>query len=264
VSSGRCLELVGADPGVDAVLALTASTATSDLVPEVRAARVPVPIAAAVMDQVEGVRLLPGPAQDSPAVPAYAYPESAARALGHAARHGEWRATPPGSVPVLEGLRQDEARELVASFLAGTPGGGWRPPAQTVELLGCYGVPLADSIAVTTGGVKVKISVVEERVFGPVVPFGLAGAAADVLADRVARLAPPTESDADALIRSVRGAPLLLGRPGVPAADLASLRSLLLRVSQLADDLPQVAELELSPVVAGADGALAADGRVRV
>jgi acyl-CoA synthetase (NDP forming) len=84
----RCLELVGADPGVDAMLVLTATTATSDLVPEVRAARLPVPIAVAVMDQVEAVRLLPGPGEGSPAVPAYAYPESAARALGHAARYG--------------------------------------------------------------------------------------------------------------------------------------------------------------------------------
>ena len=65
----RCLELVGADPGVDAVLALTATTATSDLVPEVRAARLPVPIAAAVMDQVEVVRLLPGPGRGLPRRP---------------------------------------------------------------------------------------------------------------------------------------------------------------------------------------------------
>ena len=115
-----------------------------------------------------------------------------------------------------------------------------------------------------TGGVKVKINVLEEQVFGPLVLFGLAGAAADVLADRAARLAPLTESDADDLIRSVRAAPLLLGRSGAPAADLASLRGMLLRVSQLADDLPQVAELELSPVVARPDGALAVDGRVRI
>ena len=267
VSSGlfrRCLELVGADPGVDAVLALTATTATSDLVPEVRAARLPVPMAAAVMDQVEGIRLLPGPGEDSPAVPAYAYPESAARALGHAVRYGAWRARSPGSAPVLEGLRQEKARELVASFLAGAPEGGWLAPGQTAELLGCYGMPLAEGIAVTTGGVRVKISVLEEPVFGPLVLFGLAGAAAGVLADRAARLAPLTEADADDLIRSVRAAPLLRGRSGGPASDRASLRGMLLRVSQLADDLPQVAELELSPVVARPDGALAVDGRVRI
>jgi len=110
----------------------------------------------------------------------------------------------------------------------------------------------------------VTISVLEEQVFGPLVLFGLADEAADILADRAARLAPLTEADADDLIGSVRAAPRLLGRSGVPAADLASLRDMLLRVSQLADDLPQVAELELSPVVARPDGALAVDGRVRI
>src|SRR5580704_244703 len=120
----RCLELVGADPGVDAVLALTTTTAGSDLVPEVGAARLPVPIAAAVLDEVEVVRLLPGPGGGCPAVPAYAYAESAVRALGHAARYGTWRATPPGRVPDLEGLRQDRASELVTSVLASPPRGG--------------------------------------------------------------------------------------------------------------------------------------------
>jgi acyl-CoA synthetase (NDP forming)/GNAT superfamily N-acetyltransferase len=323
----RCLELVGADPGVDAVLAVTATTATSDLVAEVCAARLPVPVAAAIMDQTEAVRLLPGPEEDSHAVPAYAYPESAARALGHAARYGAWRATPPGSVPELDGLRPDRARELVDSFLAGTPGGGWLPRHQAVELLGCYGVALLDSITVTAeddaaaaadrfgtpvalradvpgrvrgsraravqldlhgaeevrrgfrllreafgsrmagvivqpmipGGVEVSISVLEEKVFGPLVLFGIDGSVG-VLPDRAARLAPLTESDADALIRSVRAAPLLLSRP----AGLTSLRDLLLRVSQLPDHVPQVAELELSPVVVRPDGAPAVDVQIRI
>jgi len=327
----RCLELVGADPGVDAVLALTATTAAGDLVPEVAAARLPVPVAAAVMDQVEAVRLLPGPGGDSPAVPAYAYPESAARALGHAARYGMWRATPPGTVPDLEGLREDRARELVAGFLAGTPGGGWLAREQTEELLGCYGVPLVGSVTVTTqeaaaaaaarfggpvalkadvpglvvrrkgagavlldlhgadevrrgfgslqqtfgdrlagvivqpmitGGVEVKVNVLEEQVFGPLVLFGLDDAAADALAGQAARLAPLTDADADDLIRSVHG--VLLGRAGAPAADLASLRDMLLRVSQMADDLPQITELDLSPVIARPDRALAVDARIRV
>ena len=254
----RCLELVGADPGVDAVLALTATTATSDLVREVCAARLPVPVAAAVMDQVEAVRLLPGPEEGSPAVPAYAYPESAARALGHAARYGAWRATPPGNVPELEGVHRDRATELVGSFLAAHPGGGWLPPEQAAELLSCYGVRFQPAV---TGGVEVKINVLEEQVFGPLVLFGPADASAGLLADRAARLAPVTDADADEMIGS---APSLFGRPGVPAADVASLKDLLLRVSQLATDLPQVAELELSPVVARPDGAVAITGQVRV
>ena len=129
-----------------------------------------------------------------------------------------------------------------------------------------FGDRLAGAIVqpMITGGVKVRITVLEEQVFGPLVLFGLARATADILADRAARLAPLTESDADDLVRAVRAAPLLLGRSGVPAVDLASLRGMLLRVSQLADDLPQVAELELNPVVARSDGALALDGRVRI
>ena len=84
-----------------------------------------------------------------------------------------------------------------------------------------------------------------------------------MLADRAARLAPLTDSDADDLIRSIRAAPLLLGRPGTPAADLAALRDMLLRISQLADDLPQIAELDL-PVIARPDGARAVDGQIRI
>jgi acyl-CoA synthetase (NDP forming)/GNAT superfamily N-acetyltransferase len=328
----RCLELVGADPGVDAILALTTTTAAGDLVPAVAAARLPVPIAAAVMDQPEAVRLLPAPDAHTPAVPAYAYPESAARALGHAARYGMWQATPPGTIPDLDGLRQDQARELVARFLAVTPRGGWLPRDRTTYLLGCYGVPMADSVAVynadaaavaatrfggpvalkadvpdlvvrrkgagailldlhgvdevrrgfhsleetfgmrltrvivqpmITDGVEVEITVLEEQMFGPVVLFGLAGAA-DGLADRAARLAPLTDADADDLIRSVHAVPRLLGLPDVPSVDLGSLKDMLLRVSQMADDLPQITELDLSPVIASRDGALATDARVRI
>ena len=327
----QCLELAGADPGVDAVLALTATAAGTDPVPELSAARLPVPIAAAVMDQVEVVRLLRGPGeQHAPPVPAYAYPESAARALGHAARYGVWRAAPPGQVPDLDGIDPDRARELVAGLLT-LPTGGWLALDPTVELLGCYGIPLADSIGVTTedaaaaaaarfddhvalradvpglvrkpgtgavltglhgadevrhgfrslkqafgrrlagvivqpmvtGGVEVAISVLQEQVVGPLVLFGTGGPN-EQLADRAARLAPLTDSDADDLIRSIPTAPLLRGHHGTAAADLGALRDMLLRVSRMADDLPQIAEVELSPVVARPDGAVAVDGRIRL
>jgi len=135
----QCLELAGADPGVDAVLALTTTSGGGDLVPEVLAARLPVPIAAAVLDQVEVVRLLRAPGADAPAIPAYAYGESPARALGHAARYGIWRATPPGTVPGLDGLYQDQARELVAGLLAGRAGAGcrWTRPWNSCAATGC-------------------------------------------------------------------------------------------------------------------------------
>ena len=118
-----------------------------------------------------------------------------------------------------------------------------------------------------TGGVEVMISVLQDQVLGPLVLFGVGGVAADALADRAARLAPLTDSDANQLIRSIRAAPLLLGRPGapnVPGADLIALRDLLLRVSRMADDLPQIAELELSPIFARPHGIQAVDGRIRL
>jgi len=101
-------------------------------------------------------------------------------------------------------------------------------------------------------------------VFGPVVVFGLGGVATEVLGDRVARLAPLTGADADDLIHSIRAAPVLLGHGGQPAADIEALRDTLLRVSRLADDLPQVAELDLNPVIARPDGVIAVDARIRV
>jgi acyl-CoA synthetase (NDP forming) len=94
--------------------------------------------------------------------------------------------------------------------------------------------------------------------------LGLGGAATEVLADHAARLAPLTEADADMLINSLRSAPLLRGHRGVPAADLKALRGVLLRVSRLTDDLPEVTELDLDPVIAGPDGAVAVDARIRV
>ena len=114
------------------------------------------------------------------------------------------------------------------------------------------------------GGVETIVGVVQEPVFGPLVVFGLGGVATDVLGDHTARLAPVTDTDAAQMISGVRAAPLLLGHRGSPAVDTAALADLLLRVSRLADDLPEVAELDLNPVIARPDGAHIVDVRVRI
>jgi acyl-CoA synthetase (NDP forming) len=133
-------------------------------------------------------------------------------------------------------------------------------------LAGRFGARMSAALVqpMITGGTEVIIGVVQEPVFGPLVVFGLGGTATDVLGDRSARLTPLTDTDAAALIRSIRAAPLLLGHRGAPAADLAALQDILLRVSRLADDLPQVAELDLNPVIARPDGAHVVDTRARV
>ena len=133
-------------------------------------------------------------------------------------------------------------------------------------LAGRFGAGLSAVLVqpMMAGGTEVIIGVVQEPVFGPLVVFGLGGVATDVLGDRSARLTPLTDTDAAALVRSIRAAPLLLGHRGTPAADLAALADILLRISRLADDLPQVAELDLKPVIARPDGAHVVDTRVRV
>src|SRR6185312_2096068 len=123
---GTALATVGGDTGVDAVLALVVRTAAADLVPALTAARLAVPLAAVRLDQPDSVRLLRS-ADGAARVPAYAYPESAARALSRAARYGSWRSRPAEAVPDIAGLRVAEARGLIASFLDRMPGGGWLP-----------------------------------------------------------------------------------------------------------------------------------------
>jgi len=115
-----------------------------------------------------------------------------------------------------------------------------------------------------TGGTEVLVGVQDDQMFGPLVVFGLGGVATEVLSDHAARLAPLTEADADTLINSIRSAPLLHGHRGSPAADLTALRDVLLRVSRLTDDLPEITELDLNPVIARPDSAITVDARIRV
>ncbi len=112
-------------------------------------------------------------------------------------------------------------------------------------------------------GTEVIVGVADDHLFGPLVVFGLGGVATEVLADHAARLTPLTDTDADTLIRSIKAAPLLLGYRGSPPADLEALRGLLMRVSRLADDLPEITDLDLNPVIARPDGVFVVDARVK-
>jgi acyl-CoA synthetase (NDP forming)/RimJ/RimL family protein N-acetyltransferase len=134
------------------------------------------------------------------------------------------------------------------------------------ELVAAFGASLNRVLVqpMLAGGIETLIGVVQEPVFGPLVVFGLGGVVTDVLGDHAARLAPLTDVDAEQMIIQVRAAPLLFGHRGAPAADTAALADLLLRVSRLADDLPEVAELDLGPVIARPDGAHAVDTRIRI
>jgi acyl-CoA synthetase (NDP forming) len=339
---GSCIEAVADDDGVDAVMAITVPTALGTLESGILGASTGKPLVAVMLDQHESVTLRHRPGERAAAaarqaIPSYLYPEGAARALGHAVRYSAWRSGDAGHVPELTGIRLDDARRVVAGFMATSRLGGWLPPAQTTELLSCYGITMVPTRLVTsaasaaeaaaelapsghgagvvlkadvpglvhkteagavrlglhteeevrlgyaelsirfgadlrqvlvqpmiTDGVEVLVGVVHEPVFGPLVVFGLGGIATEVLGDHVARLSPLTDVDADAMIRGIRAGRLLRGYRAAPPADLAALAGLLLRVSRLADEIPEVAELDLNPVIARHDGAYPVDARIRL
>ncbi|MET7597739.1 GNAT family N-acetyltransferase [Streptomyces sp. NPDC005481] len=113
-------------------------------------------------------------------------------------------------------------------------------------------------------GTELFAGVVQDEVFGPLVLFGLGGTATEVLADHAARLAPLTDHDVHELITSPRCAPLLLGADGGPPADLEGLEQVLLRLSRMAGDLPQLAEADFNPVLATPGQVTVLDARIRL
>ena len=116
------------------------------------------------------------------------------------------------------------------------------------------------------GGVETMMGIAQDPLFGPLIAFGLGGIYVEVLGDVHFRVAPLTDRDVDELLHETKGFPLLQGYRGRPATDLGALRELLLRLSRLADDVPEVAELDLNPVIALAPGrgCRIVDARIRV
>jgi acetyl coenzyme A synthetase (ADP forming)-like protein len=118
--------------------------------------------------------------------------------------------------------------------------------------------------AMAPEGIETVVEVVTDELFGPLVAFGTGGIIGEVVQDRSFRALPLSDLDAHDLVTAVRGAPLLLGRLGMAAADLGALEQLLLRVARLVEDVPELAELSLDPVIASPGGATAAGVRVRL
>jgi acetyl coenzyme A synthetase (ADP forming)-like protein len=114
------------------------------------------------------------------------------------------------------------------------------------------------------GGTELLAGAVQDPVFGPLVAFGPGGVLAELIGEAQFRLAPLTDLDALELVRGGKAGRLVAGFRGAPPADEAALVDLLLRLSLLADDLPEIAELDLNPVLAMSDGCVAVDARVRV
>jgi acetyltransferase len=97
-------------------------------------------------------------------------------------------------------------------------------------------------------GIEAIVGVTEDPSFGPLMMFGLGGIYAELLKDVAIRLHPLTDLDARELIGSIKMAKLFEGFRGSPPSDIPSLEDLLLRLSALIDDVPQIAELDFNPV----------------
>jgi acyl-CoA synthetase (NDP forming) len=117
---------------------------------------------------------------------------------------------------------------------------------------------------VAAPGVPVAVGGLEDPLFGPVVSFGVSGAATELLGDRSYRIPPMHGGDAADMVREVKASPMLFGHRGAEMVDVDAVEQLLLRVAQLKHDLPQVHTLELNLILAGAHGATVLDARGRV
>jgi acetyl coenzyme A synthetase (ADP forming)-like protein len=115
-----------------------------------------------------------------------------------------------------------------------------------------------------TGGQEVIVGALTDPSFGKVVAFGLGGVLVEVLKDVTFRLAPASEADALSMIDGIAAAEILRGVRSAPPADRAAIAKIIVAVSHLATDFPEIQELDLNPVFARADGAIAADVRIIV
>ena len=113
-------------------------------------------------------------------------------------------------------------------------------------------------------GLEMIVGLTRDPLLGPLVMVGLGGKLVEVLGDVAVRLAPLTEDDAEEMVASLKSYRLLTGYRDMPPLDVEALRDVLARVSALADDLPEIVEMDLNPVFVRQHGAVAADVRVRV
>jgi acetyl coenzyme A synthetase (ADP forming)-like protein len=278
----------------------------------------------------------PLPAGDE-RIPAYMFPENAARALGRAVSYAAWRAEPPALFRTFDDVRIHDAKALCQD-IANARGDAWLTSEELAKLLKAVGLSMLpcgyvhredDAVRMASElgfpvalkldspdvlhktdvgavrldlrneqdvreafrsvsrrfprvlepgdqsrvlvqpmlhGVEMLVGMTDDPVFGPLVAFGLGGVETEVLRDVAFRLAPLTERDADRLMRSIRSFRLLEGYRGSPPTDMEAIKDVLLRVSLLAQHVPELRELDLNPlmVLPSGQGYRIVDARARV
>jgi acetate---CoA ligase (ADP-forming) len=116
------------------------------------------------------------------------------------------------------------------------------------------------------GGVEVMVGVTHDPVFGPLVAFGLGGVHVEILADICFRVTPLTNTDVEEMLTEIRGHRLLQGYRGHPPADIEAIKEILLRISLLVEEVPEILELDLNPIFAlePGKGCRIVDARIQV
>ncbi|GIW25628.1 GNAT family N-acetyltransferase [Meiothermus sp.] len=172
-------------------------------------------------------------------VPSYRFPESAGRALAAAYAYAQWRKTPPGEIPD-HGVQEDPARALVGSAR------GLLSPAQTEQLLGYFGLKIGSG-----EGIALALRVRSDPLFGAVLTLALTGLPLGEQPLGI-RIAPLTDREALEMLEPLAG-----------KAHLESLQDILLRVSRLVEELPEVESLELD-LLASNRGTTISEAKVMV
>jgi acetyltransferase len=267
-------------------------------------------------------------------IPAYIFPESAARALFALNRQREWQERPVAEV-VRRPANRDAAQRILGD--AARAGRAQLTQRESLALLEAYGVTTAPVLLITdqseleksaeaigyplvmklespdithkteVGGVRVGIAnasqlreaylamlssvrraapqarvegvflqrlvsggretivgISRDSRFGALLMFGLGGIFVETLQDVIFRLPPVDEMQARDMVRGIRGARVLRAHRGALAVDEPALVNTICRVGQLADDFPEIAELDINPLLALPEGAIAVDARVRI
>ncbi len=269
-------------------------------------------------------------------IPAYAFPESAARALAAMLRYRAWRDKPagrtvsfpsarPAALPIVAAARRDQRDWLTEAEIAALLEASHIPLVRSLSVrtrhelpaaVGSIGYPVVVKVSAPAivhkarvGGVLVDIRTEEELTnrldqlearlaaqgfppdrygflvqpmlaggrevimgisraprIGPVLMFGLGGTFVETLKDVVFRFAPITDLEAREMIAGIKAYPLLKGLPGQQPVALDFLQEMLLRLSQLAVDVPEIVELDINPFLAFPEPAdcLAVDARIRI
>lgn len=334
---GACLDLLLADPNVDAVVPVVVSPPAWDAVDVLRALKEAAqghekPVLTVFMVGTDLARL----AQVKDPPPVFRLPEAAARSLADVLSYARWRETAGGLPAAVPEAGPHRAR-LLAPALRG--GGGYLPPEKTFQVLEAAGLPVAPWRAAAAagevlpaareigypvvlkavspelvhksdvggvalnlagdealelalrrmeealshsgmepgswsylvqafrpGGREVIVGATRDPGYGPLVMFGLGGKYVEVFRDVQFGITPLERIDADRMVRSIRGLPLLTGTRGEQGVDLEPAVTALERVARLCREYPEIKELDINPLllypVAGE--AVVVDARIRV